>query len=153
MGIKHDMGKAYDPVEWVFLEFVMGRLGFSNQWITWIMAYVRSVSYSVLVNGCPVGEIIPTRGIRQGDPISPYLFLICAETLSSLLLQAEHNGVIFGVPTSNRGPKLNHLFFTDDSLIFCNANPMEWRKILQILSIYEAGLGSETQSSKDFHFL
>jgi hypothetical protein len=64
------------------------------------MVCVRTVSYAVVVNGQPVGHIQPERGIRQGDPLSPYLFIICAEVLSSLLLQAERSGSFTGVPTS-----------------------------------------------------
>jgi hypothetical protein len=75
------------------------------------MACVRTVSYLIVVNGQPVGNIKPSRGLRQGDPISPYLFLLCAEALSSMLNKAESMGVITGVPSSKRGPRLNHLFF------------------------------------------
>jgi hypothetical protein len=121
----------------------MRKLGFAEQWITLIMACVRSVSYSILINGGPVGNIQPLRGIHQGDPISPYLFLICAEALSALLQQAERKGIITGVPTSPRGPRLSHLFSEDDSIIFCKANSVEWRRIMKILDIYEKGSGQK----------
>jgi hypothetical protein len=90
-----------------------------------------------------MGQIFPSRGIRQGDSISPHLFLICAEALSSLLHHVELNGVLYGVPTSKRGPKLSHLFFVDDILIFCKANHVEWRRVLRILDIYEASFGQK----------
>jgi hypothetical protein len=131
-----------------FLEAAMLRLSFDARWVYLIMACIRSVSYSVVVNGNPVGLFSPSRGIRQGDPISPYLFLICAEVFSSLLLKAEKRGVITGVPTSPRGPSLNHLFFADDSLLFCKANSVEWRRLLKILEIYEAGSGQKLNLSK-----
>jgi hypothetical protein len=100
----------------------MGKMGFVPLWIKLIMMCVSSVHYVVLVNGIPTGRILPTRGIRQGDPLSPYLFLICVEVLSSLLLQANMVGELEGVPTSKRGFQLNHLFFADDSLLFCRAD-------------------------------
>lgn len=90
----------------------------------------------------------PTRGIRQGDPISPYLFLLCAEALSSLISHAAETGVITGVPTSPRGPRVSHLFFADDSLLFCRANSVEWRRLMKILGIYEAGSGQKLNLQK-----
>jgi ribonuclease HI len=148
MGIKLDMSKAYDRVEWDFLEAVMVKMGFAERWISLIMACVRSVTYSIVVNGVPVGNIKPTRGLRQGDPISPYLFLICAEALSAMLCKAESTGVITGVPTSKRGPKLTHLFFADDSLLFCKANSVEWRRLTKILERYEEASGQKLNKDK-----
>jgi len=148
MGLKLDMSKAYDRVEWGFLESAMLRMGFETKWVQLIMVCVRSAHYSVLVNGNPVGDIRLSKGIRQGDPISPYLFLICAEVLSSLLTQAEQKGIITGVPTSPKGPKISHLFFADDSILFCKSNSVEWRWLLKILGIYEAGSGQKLNLEK-----
>jgi hypothetical protein len=102
----------------------------------------------VIVNGNPVGLIKPSRGIRQGDSISSYLFILCAEALSNLLIKVEKRGVITGVPTSPRGHRLSHLFFADDSLLFCKANSVEWRRLLRILGIYEAGSGQKLNLNK-----
>jgi hypothetical protein len=121
MVVKLDMSKAYDRVEWRFLEAIMRKMGFNEKWISLIMMYVRSVRYSILVNGSPQGLIIPSRGIRQRDPISPYLFLLCAEALSSMLHKAYRDGVLTRVPTSKNGPKLSHLFIANDSLLFSRA--------------------------------
>jgi len=148
MGFKLDMSKAYDRVEWDFLETTMRRLGFDGKWVKLIMTCIRTVTYSVVVNGHPVGNIRPTRGIRQGDPISPYLFLICAEVLSALLHKAEQRGIISGVPTSPKGPRLSHLFFADDSMLFCRSNSVEWRRLFRILGTYEEGSGQKLNLNK-----
>jgi hypothetical protein len=137
MTLKLDMSKTYDRVEWDFLEFLMRKIGFNERWVDLVMTCVRTVSYSVLINGRPYGHISPTRGIRQGDFLSPYLFILCAEGLSALLYKAKRNGTITGLAIAKGGTKINHLFFADDSLLFCRANFMEWGNIQEILNIYE----------------
>ena len=111
MALKLDMSKAYDRVEWNYLEAVMRKLGFDDRWVQLAMMCVRTVSFSVLINGQPHGHINPSRGIRQGDPLSPYFFILCAEGLSSLLNQAEVDRSITGIPIPKGGTRINHLFF------------------------------------------
>ena len=91
MAIKLDMSKAYDRVEWCFLKKIMERMGFNEKWISLIMNCITTVSYSMLINGVAHGCITPTRGLRQGDPISPYLFLLCSEGFTGLILEATRN--------------------------------------------------------------
>lgn len=136
--VKTDISKAYDRVEWNFLHQAMISLGFCEKWITWIMACIRSVTYSGLINGAPYGFIQPHRGIRQGDPLSPYLFLICIEMLSQNLDNAQRTNQLQGLSISNGGPRINHLFFADDSLFFCKANSKDSKTLFTILDQYGA---------------
>lgn len=85
MAMKLDMSKAYNRVEWIFLAKLILKMGFYVKWVGMVMATVRTVSYSILVNGEPRGNFQPTIGIRQGDPLSPYLFLLCFEGLNGLI--------------------------------------------------------------------
>lgn len=101
MAVKLDMSKAHDRVEWVFLEKMMRKLGFSEGWISLIMKCVSTVSYSVLINDQPMRQIFPSRGLRQGDPFFPYLFLLCAEGLSALIRKAEREGRLSGIPIAH----------------------------------------------------
>jgi hypothetical protein len=115
----------------------MRKIGFLDQWIQLVMKCVRTVTYSVLINGQPHGHIHPSRGIRQGGPLSPYLFLICAEGLSHLLHKAKQERHITGLTIARGGPKINHLFFAYDSVLFCKASAQEWGKIQILLELYE----------------
>ena len=105
-----------------FLEVVMIIMGFAKRWTQLIMQCITTVRYSVIVNGNPVGTIRPSRGIRQGDLLSPYLFLLYAEALNSQLQYAVTTKVLTGVPTSLGGQQINPLFFADDSLLFCRVH-------------------------------
>ena len=97
MALKLDMSKAYDRVKWQFLDKLMEKLGFDKKWIDLIISCISTVSFSILINGVPHGLIHPQRGLRQGDRLSPYLFLLCTEGLHALIQQAAKNGAITGV--------------------------------------------------------
>ncbi|KAL0361472.1 UNVERIFIED_CONTAM: hypothetical protein Sradi_3831700 [Sesamum radiatum] len=100
MSLKLDLSKTYDRVEWLFLERVLFRLGIDSHFLALIMLCVTSVSFSFSLNGTPVGYLLPGRGLRQGDLLSPYLFLFCAEAFNGLVRQAGEGGSIRGVRVS-----------------------------------------------------
>ncbi|XP_060972642.1 uncharacterized protein LOC133038492 [Cannabis sativa] len=120
--LKLDMSNAFDRVEWDYLSAVMEKMGFAHQWTSLIMRCLSSNSFSFQLNGEIVGNVWPTRGLRQGDPLSPYLFLICSESLSRLLHHEEHMGNLLGLKFTRQAPSVSHLLFADDSLLFCHAN-------------------------------
>ena len=107
IAIKTDMSKAYDRVEWNFLEALFTKMGFHATWITWIMGCVFSVSYSVLLNGQSYEHIVPQQGIRQGDPLSLFLFILCAEALIHTMNQAEQRGSLTGMKIALSCPQSN----------------------------------------------
>ena len=123
-------------------------MGFHKRWINLTIVCVKTVMYSTLVNGEPRGLIHPSKGIRQGDPLSPFLFLLCTEGLNGLIKQVEVNGDIHGFSLCRRGPKLTYLLFADDSLLFCRAIMEECGHVLDILKNYEEALGQKVNRDK-----
>ena len=93
-------------------------MGFSTKWITWVSQYVHTVSYSLLLNGSPTETFKPNRGLRQRDPLSPYLFLMCAKNLSCALLKQENLHNLKGIKIGRSTQPLTHLLFADDSFLF-----------------------------------
>ncbi|XP_065634090.1 secreted RxLR effector protein 78-like [Quercus suber] len=141
MVVKLDISKAYNRVEWTFLQRMMVKLGFDPNWVQLAMETVTMASYSILINGEPRGFVTPTRGIRQGDPLSPYLFLLCAEGLSTLLRKVGEAGVLKEIKSSQHGVWVSHLLFADDSLLFCQATMEEGQRRLQLLKQYKTASG------------
>lgn len=145
LALKADMSKAFDRVEWGFLRGIMSKLGFCSKWV---MMCVSSVSMNILYNGSPVQSFIPQRGLRQGDPISPYLFIMITEGLSALLRNAESRGILHGVAFTKRAPKVTHLLFADDSYFFFNAKVSEVQAFMNIIHLYSVASGQIMNADK-----
>ncbi|XP_058726582.1 uncharacterized protein LOC131597939 [Vicia villosa] len=134
LALKIDISKEYDRVDWSFLRGMLCRLGFAERWIHWMMTCVSSVNYSVLVNSDSIGPIQPGRGLRQGDPLSPYLLILVTEALSSLVKGAVARGDIHGVQICRGAPSVENL--------------MEVHNIMEILNLYADVAGQEINLSK-----
>ncbi|CAN6562972.1 unnamed protein product [Malus baccata var. baccata] len=152
MAIKLDMAKAYDRVEWVFLLSMMVKFGFDPLFCKWILECISTASFSILINGSPTGFVLPERGLQQGDPLSPYLFLICTEGLSMLIRRGLEVGGLHGIRVSTNGNPISHLFFADDSVLFGHASVEEARGILEVLRTYSNGSGQAVNLSKSSIF-
>jgi hypothetical protein len=139
--IKLDMMKAYDRIEWPFLEAMLLKIGFPITLMRLIMKCVRSVRFSVKVNGEIQDQFQPTRGLRQGDPMSPYLFLLCAEGLSALLNFYSNGFIDRGIRVCHRAPWISHLLFADDSLISIGATVQSAARLNEILNLYHQASG------------
>ena len=128
VAMKTNMSKAYDILEWNFLQEIMQKLGFHSKWINLIMQCVGTIQYKILHNGTESDPFLPGRGLRQGDPLSPFLFIICAEGLSSTLRNMQERGLIHGCSIARSAPPISHLFFVDDSYFFFKAS---WRNVTE----------------------
>jgi hypothetical protein len=140
--VKLNMHKAYDLVEWIVLKNMMLTMGFSNTWVNLMMSCVTSVSYRVGFNSHETYSFVPTRELRQGDPLSPYLCLLCAEGLSSSLFLEEEVGGIEGIRVCRNAPLVSHLLFADDSLILMRADVDSATSLKRVLDAYCANLGN-----------
>lgn len=148
MAVKSDMSKAYDRLEWGFIKCVLEKLGFCEKFVTLIMECVTSVSYSFLINDAVMECVVPQRGIRQGDPLSPYLFILCSEVLSGLCLKAQKEGRLPGVKIAKNSPSLNHLLFADDTMFFIPTDNRSCLVLKEILALYEAASGQRINTDK-----
>lgn len=150
--MKLDIRKAYDRVSWDYLRHRMQVMGFSERWIKWIMMCVTTVSYSISFQGSMIGPIIPSRGLRQGDPLSPYLFLICVEGLSLSLKEAAASNRMNGCSICVSAPSITHLLFADDSFLFFRATTAEALAVKEILNDYETESGQAVNYQKSAIF-
>ena len=148
MAVKLDISKAYDRMEWCFLERIMAKLALNERWIHLAKEIVTTASYSILINGEPRGHIKPSKGIKQGDPLSPYLFLMCAEGLSAMLRRAGERRQLHGILSYRNGIQISHLLFANDSLLFCQATVEECQQLKTILEQYEKASGQSIKQNK-----
>ena len=136
-----------------FLAWILNEMGFSGRWVQLIMSCVTSVSFQVLINGQASISFTPSRGIRQGDPLSPYLFLFVLEGLSALIREEERREFWKGLRMGRGGPVLSHLFFADDSLLFCRADDQGLATLSRVLKAYEVATGQKINYGKSSVFI
>ena len=122
---KVDFEKAFDSVSWKFLDHMLLSLGFGIKWRSWIQACLKSAKSSVLINGSPSSEFSIKRGLRQGDPLSPFLFIIIMEGLHLALKDAVQSCLVRGTKVGDSGMNISHLFYADDVVIIFEWNRLE----------------------------
>ena len=116
-------------------------MGFGEKWVGWIRWCISTASFSILVNGSPTGFFQNSRGLRQGDPLSPYLFVLGMEALSSLINRAVRGGFLSGCRIGGRegvGTQVTHLLFADDTLVFCDDSQEQLAFLSWLLMWFEA---------------
>ena len=133
MIIKIDLEKAYDRVMWDFLHQTLEWASIPHELIKLIMNCVQVEATAILWNGEKSKSFVPSKGLRQGDPLSPYIFVFCMECLSYLILQATKGQQWRGVKTSRVGPRITHIMFADDLLLCAEATPLQGQIVRSIM--------------------
>ena len=116
MVFKVNYEKAYDPVSWEILIYMLKRLGFYPKWIAWIQDCLKSASVSILINGSPLADFIPQRGLRQGDPLAPLLFNIVVEGLNGMMREAMEKNLFRGFLVGRNNVKIRILQYAEDTI-------------------------------------
>ncbi|CAN0880875.1 Putative ribonuclease H protein At1g65750 [Linum grandiflorum] len=148
MVLKIDLMKAYDRVRWSFLHETLVAVGLEDKLIALIMSCVQSVKFQLLWNGGLTDHFIPSQGIRQGCPLSPFLFTLCMERLSHLITQAVNDDEWKAISLSPGGPPLSHLFYADDLILFGEASSRQVEVTLRCLSAFSAASGQAVSIEK-----
>ncbi|XP_074266590.1 uncharacterized protein LOC141589866 [Silene latifolia] len=148
MAFKADMSKAYDRLDWNFIRGTLVLMGFPCNFIQLIMKCITTVSYEILVNGVPSRRIHPRCGLRQGDPLSPYIFVLCTEILSLNILRMEKDGLIQGIKISRKSIPISHMLFADDSMFFIEGNSKSCDNLDKVIKDYCHASGQVINDNK-----
>lgn len=148
MLLKLDLEKAYDRIRWDFLEDTLTAAGLPNKWVSWIMTCVTGPSMQILWNGEKTEQFTPSSGIRQGDPLSPYLFVLCLERLCHLIDVSVAGKNWKPISISQGGPKLSHICFADDLILFAEASVAQIRVIRKVIERFCVASGQKVSLDK-----
>lgn len=147
MILKLDLSKAFDKLSWTYIQQMLIAFGFCPMWIRCIMSLISSSFVSILVNGIPSRPFTPSRGIRQGDPLSPFLFVLMAEGLVRYIKQALHSQQLKGL-SIHHSPAISHQQFVDDTMLFGYPSVQEASSFKAMLNDFSEASGTSINSSK-----
>ncbi|XP_074316673.1 uncharacterized protein LOC141652948 [Silene latifolia] len=148
MAVKADMSKAYDRLKRNFIRGVLSSLNLPSSMVHLIMSTIETVTYDILINGAPMEKFEPRCGIRQGDPLSPYIFALCTEVLSQMIVYAQDGTFIKGIKICKNGPEISHLLFADDSLFFIRGDFGDLDFLMNIIDEYCVASGQCINTDK-----
>ena len=152
IALKFDICKAFDTLDWNFLVMVLSNFGFSNVFINWILVILKSARLSILVNGKAIGFFSCSRGVRQGDPLSPLLFCIVEEVLNRALFDSSASGRLIPISYCCGTNFPTHVLYADDIMIFCTGLKSNVRELLSIFHRYSKVSGQIVNNAKSRFF-
>ncbi|KAL5577599.1 hypothetical protein UlMin_019298 [Ulmus minor] len=145
---KVDFEKAYDHVNWDFLDFVLEKKGFGVRWRSWMRGCISSANFSIMINGKPRGRFGASRGLRQGDPLSPFLFILVADILGRMMDKAVRIGEVKGFKVGREEEVVSHLQFADDTLFLLEPDKSNIEKVNTILKFFSMCSGLKINMNK-----
>lgn len=148
MIFKVDFEKAFDSLNWTFLDSIMLQMGFCAKWRNWIRGCLSQAYALVLVNGSPTSELKISKGLRQGDPLSPFLFIIAAKALHVALLEAKDKNIFHGIEVGKDKIPISQLQFADDALIMGEWSLSNTKNLSGILNCFYLAFGLKVNYSK-----
>jgi len=120
--IKFDLEKAYDKLSWEYLQRILKAYGFDDRWTTWIMSMISTPTMSILLNGTPTETFKPSYGLKQGDPLTAFLFIIVVGGLGRLIKERLSSGEVKGLRLSGEELTITHQQFVDDVMMYSQSN-------------------------------
>jgi hypothetical protein len=144
--LKLDLAKAFDTISWAFLFEALRRYGFGSKFLDWLALLLSTASTRVLLNGCPGPPIWHRRGLRQGDPLSPQLFVLAVDTLGRLIKHAADAGILRALHTSRPIPVVS--LYADDVVLFCHPSASDINAIKAILQLFGQASGLQVNYTK-----
>ncbi|GKE22393.1 putative RNA-directed DNA polymerase, eukaryota, reverse transcriptase zinc-binding domain protein, partial [Tanacetum coccineum] len=136
MVFKVDFEKAFDSIRWDFLDLVMEKIGFGSKWRSWIHGCLSNARSSVLVNGSPTNEFEIFRGLRQGDPLSPFLFILVMEVLHAITRKSVGLGLFKGASVGQGNLNISHLMYVDDVIFMGEWSHSNIQNLLRMLRCF-----------------
>ena len=143
-----DIVQARDKLSWSYIRAILKTYGFDHNWIKWVMVLVTTDDCSILLNGAPSKTFKPSRGLRQGDPLSPFLFILTMEGLGKAIRAAKEEGRIQGFRLTHGGDTMTHQQFVDDTMLQGTPTVKEAKAFKQILSEFARAAGTELSLNK-----
>lgn len=145
---KVDVFKAFDSASWQFLDHILPLFGFGSKWRMWLQTCWSTAAFAIFLNGSPTKSFKSSRGLRQGDPLSPMIFVLAAKVLTQMVMKAQQVGLLSGFKVSSLGVGIPIFQFAEDTLIFANGDIVEARRVKFFLIWYEALTGLKVNIKK-----
>ncbi len=153
MGLKLDFHKAYDCLEWNFIPAVLRASSFDQKFISLVFQCISIVNFTLLINGCKSSSFSPTRSIRQGDLLSPYLLILCIDVLARLIDREVARGALQGVKIAAGASSISSLFYADDAILFCGAKLGDMAVLMDCVNKFCEWSGQSISTDKSVFFV